>query len=289
VKSQKPEILRKKKIIHRKRRSKTPEKTALNFSLISSTVIKDTNDSKEKAALQTLQHENFFTQCHEIKSVCEMLLIRSSRQKSLHIFNTATRILSSRNSTSQPLAPEDSEKLKLLAEEEKKSEAIDFTEPERKISVPEGPSKQEKCEEEITPTENNTKKEEDDEGNKTISSQQKLNGPIPLKRNKISPINKNWTQGEFLQSERMIRHPVSPILHNKALSPKPYSKKCPKLFDFSKTDFTLLKKEEDVESDNVSEVESLDQKDANANLEVRSAAQLPDIANLNINEGGLLI
>ncbi|CAB3362421.1 Hypothetical predicted protein [Cloeon dipterum] len=107
---------RKRKIVHRRRHSKSSDKTSLNYSVVSSTVVPEsTSDGDSDAVkLQNLLQDDLFSKCKEIQSVCEMLLERSSKRKSLQIFNKATQILSRRNSE---------EKLKLTEEVEEQAEA----------------------------------------------------------------------------------------------------------------------------------------------------------------------
>jgi hypothetical protein len=241
AKHQKAEILRKKKIIHRKRRCSIkapPEKPSatirLRFSLM--------QDDDRKC-------EDIVAKCHEIQSVCEMLMVRGSRRKSLQIFNTATRILASRRSSCSSQAPEDlaCEHTKLL--DEKKPESIDCcsVDPPTAVVAPRGMEK--KC-------------EQKDE-------------PPPQKNQFSTRVRDNWEYDTPKAYKPVPRRPNSPV--DASLFIKPVSRAASPRLDFSNTDFSLAEKP-DVTSANSSRRSSLI--DANANY-----AQLPDIANLNVSQG----
>jgi hypothetical protein len=275
LKNQKPEILRKKKIIHRKRRSKTPERTALNYSLISRTVIKDLNKAKEKLALQTLRNDDFLVKCNEIQSVCEMLLIRSNKRKSLHIFNKAAKIISSRrNSNTQPL--EESEKMQLLQKQDEQPEqvptkdtvALDSQVVMNIIAPPLIP--EEKSQNLIVIEQN-------------WENRSPQHAPSETDETPIY-INENWTKDEFLlQKKTTSLQPTSPVLE---LSPKPFSRAISPKLDFSRTNFSLMKKRENSQSASIVEVAQVT--DENLNLEACNDEPLPDIAKLKIKDSELM-
>lgn len=177
--------------------------------------------------------------------MCEMLLVRGSRRKSLQIFNTATRILASRRtSSSSSPSPEDSvgEHTKLLTDEQK-PESIDCG-AEPAVVAPQGLQEQ-KCEQKDEPPQKN----------------QFLTRATDNCECDTRPVNK----------PAVPRKPNSLVAVTS--SPRPVS---PRL-DFGNTDFSLMEKS-DSPSANSSRRSSL--KDANANF-----THLPDMANLNISQG----
>lgn len=167
--------------------------------------------------------------CHEIQSVCEMLLVRGSRRKSLQIFNTATRILASRRNS---CAPEDSvgEHTKLL--DEKRAESIDCgVDPPTAVVAPRGMEK--KCEQKDEP---------------------------PQKNQFLTRARDNWQYDTPKAYKPVPRRPNSPV--EPSLLIRPVSRAASPRLDFSNTDFSLVEKP-DVASANSSRRSSL--KDANAN------------------------
>ncbi|XP_059487279.1 uncharacterized protein LOC132203489 [Neocloeon triangulifer] len=225
----------KRKIKRRKRRSKTPEKTALNYSLVSSTVIPEAKDDQEQVAQvqHLLNHDLFNDKCEEIESVCEMLMVRSNKRKSLQIFNTATQILSTRKSSV------DDEKAKLIDDGEGKND-----------------------------TDDNCKKTDSPLGEQTRQRRISLNVET-MRRTSVDDKGRNSRRNSSsLQKQESVKE-------ERKKPPKTKAK--PKL-DFSKTDFSLLGKMDQMLETRRQSVESVAQ-------QIENLAS--DIANMNVTEDAI--